>query len=498
MIANDTLIQTMDLIEQRTGLAIDPRRDAHRRQDLIACLETLTTEHAQNDPRELLRLLRAQPIASGLWQAIIEPLAIGETYFFRDDTQFQLLEEEVLPALIAQRRQQNHLYLSLWSAGCATGEEPYSLAILLRRLLPDIDRWNLILLGTDINRRALEIAQKGIYRSWSFRLRHLDLSSAFQTITGDGQNLMQVRPEIRRMVRFECRPLLERTEPSASETPVELQPRFDIVFCRNVLLYFSSPQMRQAEQVLMQSVAPSGWLFLGHSENLSAAAPAGWERHPAIPVYHRLDGLRPAPFFTSSADDTESSRPITRRDLTAPAVPSVSAIPATRSPTLAMQDNEETRYRQAVGAYRDHRLDDAEQIARTLIFSRPDHASALLLLAYIAADRQDIDAARSYIDRVLRQDRLNAEAYYLRSMLHEEAGESDQAEAELRAALYCQRDHPLALYRLGKLKNAAGDEARAALLWTSLEHALENRDDDAFINDYSDLRVRHLRELAGQ
>src|SRR5690606_34969676 len=124
--------------------------------------------------------------------------------------------------------------------------------------------------------------------------------------SGDGQNLMQVRPEIRRMVRFECRPLLERTEPSASEAPVEIQPRFDIVFCRNVLLYFSSTQMRQAEQMLMQSVAPGGWLFLGHSENLSAAAPAGsagWERHPALPVYHRLDGVRPMPFF-GSADAT--------------------------------------------------------------------------------------------------------------------------------------------------------------------------------------------------
>src|SRR5690606_21820620 len=180
MTSPEVFVQTLSLIEQRTGLAIDPRRDAHRRQDLIACLETLTTEHAQNDPRELLRLLRAQTLDSGLWQAIISPLAIGETYFFRDDTQFQLLEEEVLPALIAQRRQQNHLYLSLWSAGCATGEEPYSLAILLRRLLPDIARWNIILLGTDINRRALEIAEKGVYRSWSFRLRHLDLSSAFQ------------------------------------------------------------------------------------------------------------------------------------------------------------------------------------------------------------------------------------------------------------------------------------------------------------------------------
>src|SRR5690606_22260881 len=115
---------------------------------------------------------------------------------------------------------------------------------------------------------------------------------------------------------------------------------------------------------------------------------------------HRLDGVRPMPFF-GSADATEPSRPITRRDLTAPAMSSTPAMPAVSpvaapSLTLSTPADEETQYRQAVGAYRDHRLDDAEQIARTVIFSRPDHARALLLLAYIAADRQDIDEARSY------------------------------------------------------------------------------------------------------
>ncbi len=195
------------------------------------------------------------------------------------------------------------------------------------------------------------------------------------------------------------------------------------------------------------------------------------------------------PVFSIYTDPTEPVRPPSLR------TQSKSDLHKT---ALATVEEEEALYMRAVATYRDHRLDEAEQMARTLLFGRPDHARTLLLLAYIAADRQDIDEAHSYIDRVLRQDRLNAEAYYLRSLLHEESGDTAQAEGELRAALYCQRDHPLTLYRLWKLLDASGDEARAAQVLAGLKRSLEARDDDAFINDYSELRVRHLRELAGR
>jgi chemotaxis protein methyltransferase CheR len=484
MISQETIAQTLQLIEQRTGLQIDPQRDAHRRQDLAALLTQLEIENAQGDPHELLRLLRVQRLDSALWQSVISLLAIGETYFFRDDAQFQLLENDILPALIAQRRQQKHLYLALWSAGCATGEEPYSLAIVLRRLLPDIDQWNITLLATDLNQRALEVARRGVYRPWSFRLSHLDLSSAFQTVR-DG---LQVRPEIRRMVRFECGHLLDGSV-ALSSIGNQLQPCFDIVFCRNVLLYFSRDQMRIAEEVLTRAVNPGGWLFLGHSETLSVNAE--WDRQPQVPAYHKVDSKNASQLFSPAWPASAPSRDRPEMPVLRPAALSK---PARSIPQTSVQDSK-ARYEQAVTAYRSYQLDTAEQLARELIFTVPNHAKALLLLAYIAADRQDFTETTHYIERALRQDRLLADAYYLRSMMHREAGENAQAETALRAALYCQRDHVLTLYSLGKTLAEAGDNARATQLWQQLQLLLQHRSADAFASDYSDVRVGRLREL---
>jgi chemotaxis protein methyltransferase CheR len=485
MISHETFSQTLQLIEQRTGLQIDPQRDAHRRQDLAALLAHLEAEEAQHDPRELLRMLRVQRLDSTLWQSVIRLLAIGETYFFRDDAQFQLLENDILPALIAQRRQQKHLHLALWSAGCATGEEPYSLAILLRRLLPDIDQWNITLLATDLNEKALEVARRGVYRPWSFRLRHIDLSSAFQTVT-DG---VQIRPEIRRMVRFECGHLLNGAAAFGSTSG--LQPSFDIVFCRNVLLYFSSDQMRTAEQVLARAVNAGGWLFLGHSETLSPSP--DWVRQPQIPAYRKVDTGRLSPSVSFFAPARPAATPSHDRPQTPVLRPAALTKPAKPASPPTAQGNK-ARYEQAVTAYRDYQLDTAEQLARELIFTEPNHAKALLLLAYIAADRQNMAEATSYIERALRQDRLLADAYYLRSMIYREAGDTTQAETALRAALYCQRDHVLTLYTLGKALAEANDP-RASQLWQQLSIILMRHPADAFISDYSDLRVGRLREL---
>jgi chemotaxis protein methyltransferase CheR len=435
-------------------------------------------------------MLRNQRLDSALWQSVISLLAIGETYFFRDDAQFRLLENDILPALIAQRRHQKNLHLALWSAGCATGEEPYSLAIVLQRLLPDIDQWNITLLATDLNQRALDVARRGIYRPWSFRLRHIDLSNAFQTVS-DG---LQIKPEIRRMVRFECGHLLDGSVSfNRASGP---QPCFDIVFCRNVLLYFSNEQMRTAEQVLTRAVVPGGWLFLGHSETLGGGrgggiSPSEWERQPQVPAYHKLEAtsIRDSSAPSPQRPDTPVLRPVI---VPKPDTPILRPIDSAK---LASKSENKDRYEQAVTAYRSYQLEAAEQLARDLIFTQPNHAKALLLLAYIAADRQDMAEASSYIERALRQDRLLADAYYLRSMIQHESGYTQQAEASLRAALYCQRDHALTLYSLGQTLADSGDSARATQLWQNLRLILQHRPAEAFVSDYSDLRVGRLREL---
>ena len=121
------------------------------------------------DLAELLARLADLPITAAIWQRFIRIVTVAETYFFRDLSQINALRYSVLPQLIEQRRADGQLELRLWSAGCSTGEEPYTLAILLRELIPDFSSWKITILATDLNLNHLERARNGVFRPWSFR-----------------------------------------------------------------------------------------------------------------------------------------------------------------------------------------------------------------------------------------------------------------------------------------------------------------------------------------
>src|SRR5690606_26943710 len=149
------------LIEQRTGLSAATR--------FRADLQDILSELAGDDMPGFYRTLRQSQPTAPAWQAVVRALTIGETYFFRDMDTFRLLREKVLPPIIQPRRAAKQLELTIWCAGCATGEEPYSVAITLLETLPDLYRWKINLIGTDINAAALEQARAGVYRDWAFR-----------------------------------------------------------------------------------------------------------------------------------------------------------------------------------------------------------------------------------------------------------------------------------------------------------------------------------------
>ena len=151
-----------ELVQRSSGIELSEVR----RSDLERAVQRTVERMSMHGPAELYTHLNASDSAVDL-ETFIAELTIGETYFFRHRAQFEALERTILPDLIARRSQERRL--RVWSAGCATGEEPYSLAIMLDRLLPDRASWSVMILGTDINRTSLEQAQRGTYRAWSFR-----------------------------------------------------------------------------------------------------------------------------------------------------------------------------------------------------------------------------------------------------------------------------------------------------------------------------------------
>ncbi|MBC8018986.1 MAG: protein-glutamate O-methyltransferase CheR, partial [Verrucomicrobia bacterium] len=216
-------------------------------EDTDACIERLVSGQLAKEQEEILA----------------DHLTIGETYFFREQKSLDVLENRILPDLIASRRGSEQR-LRIWSAGCSTGEEPYSLAILLSRLIPDLREWQITILATDINSRSLGKAVQGVYGDWSFRGVPQWIRQKYFTKTPDGR--YELPHAIRRMVTFSILNLAEDSYPSLSTNTNAM----DIILCRNVLMYFERQQQQRAIQGFQRSLLEGGWLVVSPCETSPA------------------------------------------------------------------------------------------------------------------------------------------------------------------------------------------------------------------------------------
>ncbi|MBB2177058.1 protein-glutamate O-methyltransferase CheR, partial [Gluconacetobacter johannae] len=210
-------------------------------------------------PSDYLSLLSDPCEGVAEWRALESAVTIGETFFFRYAEQFHALETTILPDLL--RRLRPLRTLRIWSVGCANGAEPYSLAILLSRLLAERGEqdWTIEILGTDISTQALERARGAEYGAWSLRdIGQAERSLWFQPTATDRH--WTLRPEYRRMVRFEYGNIMDLPHGGGPAGP------FDLILCRNVLIYFETAQAQDLIHQLADRLSPRGWLLLGHSD----------------------------------------------------------------------------------------------------------------------------------------------------------------------------------------------------------------------------------------
>ncbi len=179
------------------------------------------------------------------------------TAFFREAHHFDYLAEELLPRLVEQKRVDRSL--RIWSAGCSTGEEPYTLAMVVRESLPDIHAWDVRILATDIDSNVLEKAQRGVYEIQAIeRVLGPRLRRWFLRGTGPFEGKAKVKPELQELIRFRKVNLMEGWP---------MQGAFDLILCRNVLIYFDQPTQRKLFDRFASILHPQGHLFIGHSES---------------------------------------------------------------------------------------------------------------------------------------------------------------------------------------------------------------------------------------
>jgi chemotaxis protein methyltransferase CheR len=237
------------LIERRSGILLDASRE---RFFTARIREHMAAKHVAHGT-DLFRKIQASNVE---YDALLERLLTQETSFFRYPAVFEALEKKVLPELHMKKFWESPRTLRIWSAGCATGEEPYSLAITIADALMFAEAWNIEILATDISAQALKRAERGAYSRRS--LGNLSPRQIENYFTPSGNEFI-VKPRIRKMVSF---------APMNLAQAVYLG-RLDCIFCMNVMIYFSEARRNSLIQHFYEYLEPGGYMFLGHSESVS-------------------------------------------------------------------------------------------------------------------------------------------------------------------------------------------------------------------------------------
>lgn len=248
ILLRDLIYQTAGIFHPDAKLSLLRERCGRRMKELKVVslrhyLENLTTE-----PTRRTELI-----------ALLNEITIGETSFFRSQPQLDSFREVVLPKVIEANRKLPLRSLRIWSAGCSTGEEPYTISIILQEEAESLLKgWTYEILATDLNERSLEHARKGIYGSYSTRyLADYYKQKYFTPMSED----LQVQPFVRSCIRFARLNL-------SDERRLMLMSDFDVIFCRNVLIYFDLASKRRVIEHFQKILLPHGYLFLGRSESL--------------------------------------------------------------------------------------------------------------------------------------------------------------------------------------------------------------------------------------
>ena len=507
-----------------------------RHLELSQKMAAVAKDAGFSDLEQYLLWLMSAPLSREQLETLASALTIGETYFLRDPGSYQILEQQLLPGLVARRRGSDQA-LRIWSAGCSTGEEPYTLAIILSRVIPDLANWNISLTGTDINPQALERGRQGIYGSWSFRNAPPWLMDYF-TRLDDGR--FQVIPRIRALVRFEHLNLADAgSGPEGSGTSF-----LDLVFCRNVMLYFEQIQIERTMRRFHAALREGGWLFVGPTEvdqslmkgftcqrftgalvlRKGADQAHGAAAHPSaagrLPSPHRLPSAAgavpaasaPAPLGAATADAAASQLPpaLPPAEMSRPAPATAAGNPGGAVPRADASASAPSRAGEPAGerhpaaadchpeAFALYQAGNYQQVAdrvRRALDAGPQPAATLALGARALANLGRFSEARELCEQAIASDRLSAESHYLLSIILEQQGELAAAIGSLKQLLFIDHDYLLAYFALGNLYRQEGSRRESERNFANALRLLERQDPHEVLPEAEGMTAGHLARI---
>lgn len=396
---------------------------------------------------DYLSFLNASPKGSAEWRTLAELLTVNETFFFRNTDNFLALAQHVLPERIRAKAQTKQL--RILSAGCSSGDEPYSLAIMVREALPDIEAWDVKIIGIDINPAILLKAKKARYSEWSLRATSDDLKRRYFREHGTD---FELAPEIQKMVNFEERNLVD-------EDPLFWESlQCDVIFCRNVLMYFTSEIARGVVRRIRQALIPNGFLFLGHAETLRGITPEFHLCHTHDTFYyqqrgtHEADAMRINKLYEVQTSSLEQAMIQLKTQV---------VLTSSVDQNLAMATPCAWDLSLVLEAVRQERFADALELIGSLPADSNVDPDALLLRAVLLTNHGRVKESEEVCCRLLALDELNAGAHYLMSLCSEHDGDSNIAIEHGLTAIYLDPGFAMPHLHLGILAKRAGDTVNA-------------------------------------
>jgi chemotaxis protein methyltransferase CheR len=456
-----------DWIHQHSGIFLDSSRLDPLRISLVA----RATRLGFSDRSDYFRLLKGDERE---FKELMNLVTINETSFFRFPGQFDALSESVVPEILESKSKMNRSFRA-WSAGCSTGEEPYTIAMsLLGSRLPEAG-FTPEVLGTDVSTQALDRAREAVYRPKSLANLPQDVVQKwFEPVSGGHRPIAAVRDA----VEFSYHNLIK--EPY----PLELMGNWDVIFCRNVTIYFKFESTRRVVNNFFDSLNPGGYLFIGHSESLTSIC----DRFETVEVDGVFLYRKPRPRRRVSFDEVvaarASNRPASASERSARAgaagprsekVPAESAAADREMPSVGAPDSEVVA-QMVVLAYQlleEGRPTEARAAADAALAQDPASIEALIVRAYTHADDGDLDAAIGEARRVLEIDPQVASAHYILGLIYQRQGDQDSALEAFTRTIDVDSDFVLAHFNMANLYKSRGALTEACREYRSTQAALK-------------------------
>lgn len=452
------LARLSEFVDSQTGLYFPQERWCDLERGIVAAAQDFNF----SDVEACAHWLLSAPLTRHMKEVLASHLSIGETYFFREQRSLEILEEQILPQLL-QARRQNERRLRIWSAGCSSGEEPYTLAILLDRLIPDLKDWNITILATDFNPVFLRKAAQGLYGEWSFRDAPVGLRERYFDKRKDGR--FEVNSRIKQMVTFAYLNFSEDIYPSLLNNTSAM----DVIFCRNVLMYFTAQRAKQVTGNFYRALVDGGWLIVSPAEAsnslLSSFTPIEF---PGAVLYRKV---------ANAESKSKIGEPPLTPHLIKEAIEPLSLLVDQIEPMLAGIDLHEAPI-------------EPDPVSLQL-----DESASPSSMARICANQGLLSEALEWCEKAITADKMNPANYYLQATILQEQGEYASAIESLMRTLYLDPMFILGHFALGNLYHSQGRYPQAQRYFSNVLTLLRNYPQDVILPEADGLTAGRLAEI---